>query len=81
MVLLRLGPGVANGLTNIHNAWQADSDMLVVVSEIATTHKGKGSVVDTDAQLCSKWAHVAHFAIETATAVSQIAFQACSHKA
>jgi acetolactate synthase-1/2/3 large subunit len=48
MVLLHLGPGVANGLTNIHNAVHAGSEMLLVAGEIATSHQGKGSVLETD---------------------------------
>lgn len=36
--LLHLGPGLANGLANIHNAKRASSGMVNVVGEHATTH-------------------------------------------
>ena len=39
MVLLHLGPGLANGLCNLHNARRAHTPMLVVVGEHATWHR------------------------------------------
>ena len=36
--LLHLGPGLANGLANIHNASRARSPMINVVGEHATYH-------------------------------------------
>ena len=65
MVLLHLGPGVANGLTNIHNARRAGSKMLIVVGEIATTHQGKGSVLETNIELCAQWVDAAYFPIKS----------------
>lgn len=35
-VLLHLGPGLANGLANLHNARRAGSPMLVIVGDMAT---------------------------------------------
>jgi acetolactate synthase-1/2/3 large subunit len=37
-VLLHLGPGLANGLANLHNALKAKSPMVVVVGEHASAH-------------------------------------------
>lgn len=37
-VLLHLGPGLANGLANLHNAFKARSPMIVVVGEHAEAH-------------------------------------------
>ncbi|MBN9430474.1 MAG: acetolactate synthase large subunit [Burkholderiales bacterium] len=37
-VLLHLGPGLANGLANLHNASKANSPMVVIVGEHATAH-------------------------------------------
>lgn len=36
--LLHLGPGLANGLANIHNAKRAGSGMVNIVGEHATSH-------------------------------------------
>ena len=40
MVLLHLGPGLANGIANLHNARRARTPVLVVVGEHATWHRG-----------------------------------------
>jgi acetolactate synthase I/II/III large subunit len=39
MVLLHLGPGFANGISNLHNARRAKSPVLNVVGEHATWHR------------------------------------------
>jgi len=39
MVLLHLGPGLANGIANLHNARRAKSPVLNVVGEHATWHR------------------------------------------
>ena len=39
MALLHLGPGLANGVCNLHNARRAHTPMLVVVGEHATWHR------------------------------------------
>lgn len=39
MVLLHLGPGLANGIANLHNARRAHSGMVLVVGEHATWHR------------------------------------------
>lgn len=40
MALLHLGPGLANGIANLHNARRAHTPVLVVVGEHATWHRG-----------------------------------------
>jgi len=40
MTLLHLGPGLANGLCNFHNARRAGSPIVSLVGEMATWHKG-----------------------------------------
>jgi len=39
MVLLHLGPGLANGIANLHNARRAHSGIVLVVGEHATWHR------------------------------------------
>ena len=46
MVLLHLGPGLANGIANLHNARRAGSPVVCVVGEMAEWH------VESDAPLC-----------------------------
>ena len=53
MVLLHLGPGLANGLANLHNARRARSRVWVLVGEMATWH------VDADPVLCMDIASLA----------------------
>lgn len=40
MVLLHLGPGLANGISNLHNARRACSSVLAVIGEHSTWHRG-----------------------------------------
>jgi acetolactate synthase I/II/III large subunit len=42
MALLHLGPGLANGLCNLHNARRARSPILVLVGDHATWHASAG---------------------------------------
>ena len=44
--LLHLGPGLANGLANLHNAQKAGSKVVVVVGEMAIWHQNKGSPLE-----------------------------------
>src|SRR5580658_3704165 len=47
MTLLHLGPGLANGLANLHNARRANSPIVNVIGDHATWHR------DADAPLTS----------------------------
>ncbi|BBE73055.1 acetolactate synthase large subunit [Oharaeibacter diazotrophicus] len=46
--LLHLGPGLANGLANLHNARRARSPMVVVVGDHATWHVAADAPLTTD---------------------------------
>lgn len=48
MCLLHLGPGLANGLTNLHNARRAATPMLVVIGEHATWHIAADPLLASD---------------------------------
>jgi acetolactate synthase I/II/III large subunit len=47
-VLLHLGPGLANGLANLHNARRAGTPLLVVVGDHATYHKRYDAPLESD---------------------------------
>jgi acetolactate synthase I/II/III large subunit len=46
--LLHLGPGLANGLANLHNARRAGTPVLAVVGDHATYHKRLDPPLDSD---------------------------------
>src|SRR6202042_3981018 len=48
MVLLHLGPGLANGLANLHNAKKAHSGIVNVVGQHATYHIGLNAPLTSD---------------------------------
>jgi acetolactate synthase-1/2/3 large subunit len=47
-VLLHLGPGLGNGLANLHNARRAGSPVMVVVGDHATYHKRLDPPLESD---------------------------------
>jgi len=47
-VLLHLGPGLGNGLANLHNARRAKVPMVVVVGDHATYHKKYDAPLESD---------------------------------
>ena len=47
-VLLHLGPGLGNGLANLHNARRAQVPMVVVVGDHATYHKKYDAPLESD---------------------------------
>ncbi|MFY9490785.1 MAG: acetolactate synthase large subunit [Mycobacterium sp.] len=47
-VLLHLGPGLGNGLANLHNARRARVPMLVVIGDHATYHKRFDAPLESD---------------------------------
>ena len=59
--LLHLGPGLANGLANVHNARRARSPMVNIVGEHGTAHQGLASPLETDIEAVaapfSDWVH------------------------
>ena len=60
-VLLHLGPGLANGLANLHNARRAGSPVVVIVGAHATGHVRYDAPLQSDiealARTVSGWVH------------------------
>ena len=50
LVLLHLGPGLANGLANLHNAAKGRTPVVVLVGDHATTHRGRGAPLEADVE-------------------------------
>src|SRR5713226_7967371 len=48
MTLLHLGPGLANGLANLHNARRAYTPVVNVVGDHATWHRGADAPLTSD---------------------------------
>ncbi len=78
-VLLHLGPGLGNGLANLHNARRARVPMVVVVGDHATYHKKYDAPLESDidalAGSVSGWVHrtgdAADVAADAAEAVAE----------
>jgi acetolactate synthase-1/2/3 large subunit len=78
VVLLHLGPGLGNGLANLHNARRARVPMVVVVGDHATYHKKYDAPLESDidalAGSVSGWvrrsATAADVAIDAAEAIA-----------
>jgi acetolactate synthase-1/2/3 large subunit len=76
--LLHLGPGLANGLANIHNANKASSPMLNIVGDHATYHRQYDAPLTSDieglARPSSRWvktsAHATSVAADGAEAIA-----------
>ena len=68
--LLHLGPGLANGLANLHNARRANSGVVNVVGEHATYHRALDAPLSSDiegfAAPVSAWVRVSESALEVA---------------
>jgi acetolactate synthase-1/2/3 large subunit len=73
ITLLHLGPGLANGLANLHNARRARSPVVNVIGEHATHHRGLQSPLESDVEAVARpfsdWVRVA----ETPAEVGQAA--------
>ncbi|MFB1294666.1 acetolactate synthase large subunit [Mycobacterium sp. pW049] len=77
-VLLHLGPGLGNGLANLHNARRAHVPMVVVVGDHATYHKKYDAPLESDidalARTVSGWVRrtldTAEIAIDAVDAVT-----------
>ncbi|MFC4947835.1 acetolactate synthase large subunit [Pseudonocardia sp. GCM10023141] len=54
--LLHLGPGMANGLANLHNARRADSSVVNVVGDHATYHAKYDAPLQSDIAAVAGWA-------------------------
>lgn len=73
--LLHLGPGLANGLANLHNARRAHTPIINVVGEHATWHQPYDAPLASDieslARPMSDWVHRIHAAGEVSAAAAQ----------
>jgi acetolactate synthase-1/2/3 large subunit len=81
-VLLHLGPGLGNGLANLHNARRARVPMVVVVGDHATYHKKYDAPLESDidalAGSVSGWVHRTADTADVATdAAEAIASKRC----
>ncbi len=77
--LLHLGPGLANGLANLHNARRANTPIINVVGEHATYHRALDAPLTSDIQgfasPVSGWIHLSESA-ETVAGDAASAVQA-----
>ncbi|MGX9792325.1 acetolactate synthase large subunit [Mycobacterium sp. MMS18-G62] len=55
--LLHLGPGLANGLANLHNARRAGSPVVNVVGDHAVEHQKLDAPLQSDIDLLVDWLH------------------------
>jgi len=53
--LLHLGPGMANGLANLHNARRAHSPVVNVVGDHATYHQKLDAPLQSDIEVLADW--------------------------
>jgi acetolactate synthase-1/2/3 large subunit len=56
-VLLHLGPGLANGLANLHNARRAASPVVALVGDHATYHQSCDPPLSSDIGALAGWVH------------------------
>ncbi|MFI6340980.1 acetolactate synthase large subunit [Streptomyces sp. NPDC050535] len=76
--LLHLGPGLSNGIANLHNARRAGTPVVNVVGDHATYHKRFDAPLETDieamARTVSKWVRrsirASDVGVDTAEAIS-----------
>src|SRR5256886_5036428 len=55
--LLHLGPGLANGLANLHNARRAHTPIVNVIGDHARYHKGFDAPLESDIDALAGWLH------------------------
>ena len=56
--LLHLGPGFANGLANLHNAWRAHSPIINLIGQHAISHLAKDTPLNSDIEAIARpYAH------------------------
>lgn len=81
--LLHLGPGLANGLANLHNARRAHSPVLNIVGDHATYHVKHDSPLTSDveavARTFSDWVHTSAHADHLAKDAQAAVLAARSH--
>src|SRR5262245_25258946 len=67
--LLHCGPGLANGLANLHNARRANSPVVNIVGDHATYHRQYDTPLTSDTE---GWARPASIWIRTATSAASV---------
>ncbi|MEU6555263.1 acetolactate synthase large subunit [Streptomyces sp. NPDC046915] len=81
--LLHLGPGLANGLANLHNARKAQSPVVNIVGDHALTHQRFETPLTSDIQALARpvshWVHSARSATTVAADVARAVQAACTH--
>ncbi len=81
-VLLHLGPGLGNGLANLHNARRARVPMVVVVGDHATYHKKYDAPLESDidalAGSVSGWVHRTGDTADVAADAAEAVAKTCS---
>jgi len=76
--LLHLGPGLANGLANLHNARRAGSGVVNIVGDHATRHLALDAPLTSDiAGLAAPMSHTVD-TLENADAISRATADACA---
>lgn len=55
--LLHLGPGLGNGLANLHNARRAHTPVVNVIGDHATYHKKYDAPLESDIEPLTDWTH------------------------
>jgi acetolactate synthase-1/2/3 large subunit len=80
LALLHLGPGLANGLANLHNARKARSPVVSIVGEHATWHIAANAPLTSDiatlAKPMSHWVHTTNDPNSAATDMAEAITQA-----
>src|SRR5437764_1050215 len=61
--LLHLGPGLGNGVANLHNARKAKTPIVNVVGDHATYHKQYDAQLESDIEAIARIAYLAEFAM------------------
>ena len=55
--LLHLGPGLANGLANLHNARRAHNPIINVIGAHAAYHRGLDAPLESEIESLTGWLH------------------------
>lgn len=83
VTLLHLGPGLGNGLANLHNARKAQSGVVNIIGEHATYHIEHDAPLTADiegiARPVSHWVKTSTDATNIATDGAQAVAEACSY--
>ncbi|MFC4270331.1 acetolactate synthase large subunit [Sneathiella chungangensis] len=70
VTLLHLGPGLANGLSNLHNAARALTPIVNVVGDHATTHRALDAPLTSDIEALSRTVSVSTLTVPVKTGVA-----------